>query len=66
MRATDDLGLTTSNTNQGRLTINVQVPGDAFPNGLLNVTGTQTGLQVAARWTWPAPPPTTSGSPACG
>ena len=32
VRATDDLGLTTSSTNQGRLTINVQVPGDAFPN----------------------------------
>ena len=27
VRATDDLGLTTSSTNQGRLTINAQVAG---------------------------------------
>ena len=40
VRATDDLGLTTSSSDQGRLTINVQVPGDAPPNGLLDVTGT--------------------------
>jgi len=46
VRGTDDLGLTTSTTNQGRLTVNAQVPGDAFPNGLLSVTGTQTGVQV--------------------
>ena len=31
--ATDDLGLTTSSANRGSLTINVQVPGDAFPDG---------------------------------
>ena len=31
VRATDDLGLTTSSSNQGRLTINAQVPGDARP-----------------------------------
>jgi PKD repeat protein len=42
VRATDDLGLTTSNTNQGRLTVNAQVPGDLPPNGLLSVTGNQT------------------------
>jgi PKD repeat protein len=42
VRATDDIGLTTSNTNQGRLTINSQVPGDNPPNGLLSVTGNQT------------------------
>jgi PKD repeat protein len=46
VRAVDDLGLATASANQGRLTINVQVPGDAFPDGTLNVTGTQTGLQV--------------------
>ena len=46
MRAIDDLGLTTSSTNQGRLTINAQVAGDAFPDGTLSVTGTQTGVQV--------------------
>ena len=42
VRATDNDGLTTSSTNQGRLTVSAQVPGDAPPNGLLNVTGTQT------------------------
>ena len=46
VRATDQVGLTTSSTNQGRLTISAQVPGDAPPNGLLNVTGTVTGGQV--------------------
>ncbi|WP_343442436.1 hypothetical protein [Micromonospora schwarzwaldensis] len=40
VRATDKLGLTTSNTNLGRLTVTAQVPGDAFPNGLLSFTGT--------------------------
>jgi PKD repeat protein len=46
VRSTDDLGLTTASANEGRLTINVQVPGDNPPNGLLNVTGTVTGLQT--------------------
>lgn len=46
VRATDQLGLTTSSANQGRLTLSAQVPGDAPPNGLLNVTGTVTGGQV--------------------
>ncbi|MFB9313974.1 PKD domain-containing protein [Nocardioides plantarum] len=45
VRATDKLGLTTSTANQGRLTISVQVIGDAPPNGLLSVTGTVTGGQ---------------------
>ena len=45
VRATDDLGLTTSSTNQGKLTINAQVPGDIPPDGKLTVTGTQTGGQ---------------------
>ncbi|WP_435148136.1 Ig-like domain-containing protein [Micromonospora aurantiaca (nom. illeg.)] len=40
VRATDRLGLTTSSTNMGRLTVTAQVPGDAFPNGLLGFTGT--------------------------
>ncbi|MBM3675300.1 MAG: hypothetical protein FJW88_10210, partial [Actinobacteria bacterium] len=44
VRATDNLDLTTSTTNRGLLTINVQVPGDAYPDGLLDVTGTLTGL----------------------
>ena len=38
--------LTTSISNQGRLTINAQVPGDTPPNALLDVTGTITGGQV--------------------
>src|SRR5919201_2144439 len=46
VRATDDIGLTTSSTNQGRLTINAQVPGDAFPNGLPNYTGTDSSIEV--------------------
>ena len=32
--------------NQGRLTINAQIAGDAPPNGLITVTGTVTGGQV--------------------
>lgn len=43
--ATDGIGLNTPSTMRGQLTINVQVPGDAPPNGLLNVTGTITGGQ---------------------
>jgi PKD repeat protein len=46
--ATDDIGLSTTSTNQGRLTLNAQVPGDAPPNGLLTVTGTVSGLQSLA------------------
>ncbi|MET0839851.1 MAG: PKD domain-containing protein, partial [Marmoricola sp.] len=46
VRATDDLGLTTSSTNRGSLTINAQYPNDIPPNGLLTVTGTQTGGQA--------------------
>ena len=45
VRANDELGLSTSSSNQGRLTISAQVTGDAPPNGLLNVTGTVTGGQ---------------------
>lgn len=44
--ASDNIGLTTTSVNQGRLTINAQYPGDAPPNGLLDVTGTVSGLQV--------------------
>jgi PKD repeat protein len=46
VRATDDIGLVTSSTNQGRLTINAQVPGDAFPDGRLNFTGTDSSIEV--------------------
>jgi large repetitive protein len=45
VRAEDNLGLTTSSTNQGRLTLNAQILNDAPPNGLLSVTGTITGGQ---------------------
>ncbi|ADB29250.1 PKD domain containing protein [Kribbella flavida DSM 17836] len=46
VRATDQLGLTTSSSNQGRLTLSAQIPGDAPPDGRLAVTGTVTGGQV--------------------
>ncbi|WP_262284297.1 delta-60 repeat domain-containing protein [Micromonospora sp. MA102] len=39
VRATDSLGLTTSGTSMGRLTVTAQVPGDAFPDGRLSFTG---------------------------
>jgi large repetitive protein len=35
VRATDDLGLTTSSTNQGRLSINAQYAGDLPPNATI-------------------------------
>ena len=44
--ATDDLGLIDVVANQGRLTINVQVPGDAFPNATITPSGTVNGVQV--------------------
>ncbi|WFE34725.1 Ig-like domain-containing protein [Micromonospora sp. WMMD975] len=44
VRATDNLGLTTSNSNLGRLTVTAQTPGDAFPNGRLNFTGTDQNI----------------------
>ena len=51
VRASDDLGLTTSSNNQGRLTINVQVPGDAFPNATISPD------RHAERGPGPAPEP---------
>ncbi|MCW3814461.1 delta-60 repeat domain-containing protein [Micromonospora sp. DR5-3] len=45
VRATDNLGLTTTSTNLGRLTVTAQVPGDAFPNGLLNFTGVDQNVE---------------------
>ena len=38
VRANDDLGLTTSSTNQGRLTINAQFAGDLPPNATFTFT----------------------------
>ena len=46
VRATDFEGLSTSSTNQGRLTINVQVPGDLPPNGLISPSGTFSNIEV--------------------
>jgi PKD repeat protein len=43
VRATDDEGITTATANQGKLTINAQVPGDAYPDGTITPTGTNTG-----------------------
>jgi PKD repeat protein len=38
VRATDDSGLTTSSTNQGRLTVNAQISGDAAPDTTMSFT----------------------------
>jgi PKD repeat protein len=46
VRAVDDIGLTTPSANRGNLTINAQVPGDNFPNGLLSFTGTDSSIEV--------------------
>ena len=46
VRATDDLGLQTASADQGKLSINAQVVGDAAPDARLNVTGTVTGGQT--------------------
>ncbi len=46
VRATDDLTLTTSGSQQGKLSFNAQVAGDNPPNALLDVTGTILGGQV--------------------
>ncbi len=46
VRATDDQDLTTSSSYQGRLTIDVAVPGDAAPDARLDFTGTDQSLEV--------------------
>ncbi len=38
VRATDESGLTTSSTNQGKLTINAQIPGDLAPDTTMSFT----------------------------
>lgn len=49
VRATDDLGITTATTNRGSLTVLAQVPGDAFPDGLIDSPGTgQPSLPTSA------------------
>jgi hypothetical protein len=63
VRATDDSGLTTSSTNQGRLTINAQIAGDLPPNATTSfVAPTDKSLTVRlirdlARRPAPHPPP---------
>ena len=42
VRATDQRDLSTARSMQGAMTIDVAVPGDLPPDGLLDVTGTQT------------------------
>ena len=44
MRATDDEDLTTSSTNQGRLTINAQFPGDNPPDTTMAFTAPTDGV----------------------
>ena len=46
VRATNQLELTTTTQNSGRLSIISQVPGDAFPNGTLSFTGTDQNIDV--------------------
>ena len=46
VRATDDLGLVTSSTNQGRLTLLAQIPGDVAPDALLTAQATPTVLHL--------------------
>lgn len=45
VRAIDDDGLRTSSANYGRLTLNVQVPGDSPPDGTLAFTGTDMSIE---------------------
>lgn len=44
--ADDNIGLSTSSANQGRLTLNATIPGDSPPNATITPTGTITGQQV--------------------
>lgn len=46
VRATDADDFTTATANQGRLTFTGQVTGDAFPDGILAVTGTNQNVDV--------------------
>lgn len=46
VRATDNLDLTTATAAQGRLSVTAQYPGNAFPNGLLNFTGTDQNIEA--------------------
>ena len=46
VRAEDDSGLTTSSTFEAELDVDVEIPGDSPPDARLDVTGTQTDVQV--------------------
>lgn len=46
--AQDDLGLSTPSAQRGQLSLSAQIPGDAPPDGLMDVTGTVTGGQSLA------------------
>ncbi|MDW3214193.1 MAG: PKD domain-containing protein [Ilumatobacteraceae bacterium] len=46
IRATDDLGLTTSGTFEAELDVDVEIEGDSPPDARLDVTGTITDLDV--------------------
>ncbi|MFG1955111.1 hypothetical protein [Micromonospora sp. NPDC048830] len=46
VRATDNLGLSTTTANLGRLTVTAQVPGDTFPNGLLSFAGVDQNVEA--------------------
>ena len=61
VRANDNLGLTTSSTNQGRLTINAQIAGDAPPNGLDHPGRARSPVCRCCTSIWPARRPTTQG-----
>jgi PKD repeat protein len=43
VRATDDDDITTATAMRGNLTVNVQIPGDTYPDTVLNATGTVVG-----------------------
>ena len=60
--AEDHIGLGTSSNNQGRLTINVVIPGDTPPDARITPTGTITGPAGRCTSTWPGQPPTTRAS----
>jgi PKD repeat protein len=46
VRAVDDSDLTTSGTFEAELDVDVEIEGDSPPDARLDVTGTQTGVQV--------------------
>jgi hypothetical protein len=46
VRAVDNHGLQTPPANVAKLNITVQVPGDTFPNGLLNFTGVEQNIDA--------------------